>query len=465
MAAHGVTFMTTTKRSLSLALRGPAMLLVPRTCILWSVLLTVAFAAVGQTANRPIPVGGALDGFRHRVVVTTDIGGTDPDDFQSMAHLLLYADVLDVEGLISSPFDQGGKEHILRVIGAYERDYPNLSTYSDRYPKADALREITKQGGRQIAPYGGLRGTSEGSEWIVRCARRDDPRPLHVLVWGALEDVAQALHDAPDILPKLRVYYIGGPNKKWGPDAYHYVATHFPTLWIIEANSTYRGYFVGGNQTGEWSNAGFVEKHDAGKGALGSYFAEHLGGTIKIGDTPSVNWLLKGTPDDPSLPGWGGRFVRAWDRPYAAFKRLTTADDRIELFGIVELILAVGTDAPASPEDRMVVANQSLIGHRDGQGNLRFRFCPRDPKAFAYKISSNVATLDGKTGEITAFSPPPSAALRPSPKYPNWWTDDPSPAMAEGVHHGARSVSQWRENYLLDFAERMIRCARPAPRP
>jgi hypothetical protein len=419
-----------------------------------------ALTSLGQTTN-PTPLRGALDGVRHRVVVATDIGGTDPDDFQSMAHLLLYADVLDIEGLISSPFDKGGKEHILPVIDAYDRDYPNLRTYSEKYPAPDALRAMTKQGGKVIPPYSGLRGTSEGSDWIVRCARRDDPRPLHVLVWGALDDLAQALHDAPDILPKLRVYYIGGPNKKWGPDAYHYVATQFPTLWIIEANATYRGYFTGGNQVGEWSNVGFVAQHIAGKGALGTYFAEHLGGVIKMGDTPSVNWLLKGNPDEPNSPGWGGRFVRAWDRPYAQFDRLTSAEDRIELFGLGELVLPLGPGTPAKPEGRMELGNQSLVGYADGQGHLRFRFCPRDPKVLDYKISSNVPALDGKTGQITAFAPPPSAALNPSAKYPNWWTDDPSPAMAEGIHHGARSVSEWREAYLRDFAERMLRCARP----
>ena len=36
---------------------------------------------------------GALAGHRHRVVVSTDVGGTDPDDFQSMVHLLVYADM------------------------------------------------------------------------------------------------------------------------------------------------------------------------------------------------------------------------------------------------------------------------------------------------------------------------------------------------------------------------------------
>lgn len=419
--------------------------------------LLLAAAAAGAMVG-----GGALDGQRHRVIVTSDIGGTDPDDYQSMAHVFLYADVLDLEGLISSPFERPGKDKILEVVDAYAQDFPRLRSYSERYPHPDALRAMTKQGGIRPAPYSGLRGTTEGSEWIVRCARRDDARPLHVLVWGALEEVAQALHDAPDILPKLRVYYIGGPNKKWGPDAYQYLADNFPTLWIIESNSAYRGYFTGGNQEGEWGNAAFVAQHVAGRGALGTYFAEHLGGTIKMGDSPSVNWLLRGTPGEPGWPGWGGRFVRAWERPFVRHDRLTTAADRIEVFGILELVLPLGPDAPANVEGRMLVTNQALVGFPDGRGNLRFRFCPRDPKGFAYEIQSNAPALNGRKGEITAYLPDPAVALTPSDRFPNWWTDDPTPALAEGMHHGAKSVSQWREPYLRDFAARIARCAHAA---
>jgi hypothetical protein len=43
------------------------------------------------------------------VIVSTDIGGTDPDDFQSMVHLLVYADTFDIEGLLSSPYGPGRK--------------------------------------------------------------------------------------------------------------------------------------------------------------------------------------------------------------------------------------------------------------------------------------------------------------------------------------------------------------------
>jgi hypothetical protein len=35
-----------------------------------------------------------------------------------MVHLLLYADVLDIEGLVSSPYGPGRKEDILKVIGS-----------------------------------------------------------------------------------------------------------------------------------------------------------------------------------------------------------------------------------------------------------------------------------------------------------------------------------------------------------
>ncbi len=149
---------------------------------------------------------GALDGFRHRVIVSTDIGGTDPDDFQSMVHFLLYADVFDVEGLISSSaIGPGRKKDILTVIDCYEKDYENLRAHSDKYPTPKTLRALTKQGETQVAPYAGVRFATEGSDRIVHCARRDDPRPLYILGWGGIDDIAQALHDAPDILPKLRV--------------------------------------------------------------------------------------------------------------------------------------------------------------------------------------------------------------------------------------------------------------------
>lgn len=398
----------------------------------------------------------------HRVIVSSDIGGTDPDDFQSMVHLLLYADTLDIEGLISSPYGPGHKKHILQVIDQYEKDYPSLRSYSDNYPPADSLRAITKQGETAIVGYRGYGEPSEGSNWLIDCARRPDPRPLYVLVWGGLEDVAQALHDAPDILPKLRVYWIGGPNKKWSPDAYQYLVDHHPNLWIIESNASYRGWFNGGIQDDEWSNNGFPHYHIAGRGAMADFFMNQLGGTIKMGDTPSVAWLLSSdNPEDPSTACWGGQYIRAWKRPHYHFTGMPTARDSMEEFCIMELVLPLKPGRTSSDSAFLKVDNQALTGYFLQDDSVRFRFSPKSAKQFDFTIESTLAEIDGKSGSVQVYVPAASLAQTPSKALPNWWTDDPDRTKAEGEHIGAKTVSQWRLEFLTDFAKRMQRCSVP----
>lgn len=415
-------------------------------------------------AQEPPPkiAGGALEGERYRVVVSTDIGGTDPDDFQSMVHLLLYADVLDLEGLISSPYGPGRKQHILDVIDCYEKDYQQLRTSSVKYPTAAELRAITKQGQTEEAPYEGFSQPTEGSEWIVACARKKQVRPLFLLVWGGLEDLAQALHDAPDILPNLRVYWIGGPNKKWSVNAYQYLVNNHPKLWFIEANDTYRGWFVGGNQAGQWGNENFVQQHIAGRGALGNFFATQLGGKIKMGDTPSVAWLLRGNPWDPSQPSWGGQFVRAWQRPFLKLNRMPSEQDQMELFGVLEIELPFELNEKAKPHATIEVENQKLKGDFQN-GVVRFRFCPKSAKRFEFNVESNIGTLHGRKGAIQVFRPTENyTAARPWPEATDWWTDDPSTKYLEGPHMGARTVNRYREQFLDDFASRMRRLGQAA---
>lgn len=389
--------------------------------------------------------------------MSTDVGGTDPDDIQSMVHLLVYADCFDFEGFVSSPYGPGRKKDILVAIGAYAKDYPNLKTHSKKYPEPDALRAITKQGAVEPPGHTGIAKSTEGSRWIIESARRNEARPLHVLVWGGIEDVAQALHDAPEILPKLRVYWIGGPNKKWSVDAYNYIERNHPRLWMIEANATYRGWFVGGNQKGEWGNKNFVKTHVAGHGALGKHFVDAKK-DLKMGDTPSVARLLRGVSSDPSKPGWGGQFVRIWKERRTIFHRHTTENDECEAFGVVEFVLPKPEGFTHRHSAQMIFSKGRPPSQGVDEGNaLRFRFSPRDAKVWSYVIKSDFPELNGQSGKFTAALPSSAKTKQTARTHPNWWIDDPDPAAAAGIHAGAKSVNQWREDFLGDFATRMDR--------
>ncbi len=257
------------------------------------------------------PRKGALDGSRFRVVVSTDLGGSDEDDIQSMIHFLVYSDLFDVEGLVSSPPGGGRATDILRVIDVYAKDYPNLKSHSKRFPSPDRLREITFQGAESKAPAAGYRekGT-KGSEWIAaRAMDESDSRPLYVLVWGSITDVAQALHDHPEIKKNLRVYFIASWNRHMDQAAFRYIDQSHQDTWMVYSDTTFRGWYMGGDQKGDLGNREFIKTHLKGHGALGDAFAPLKKGSIKMGDSPSVAFLLKGRPDDPTRPGWGGQFV------------------------------------------------------------------------------------------------------------------------------------------------------------
>jgi hypothetical protein len=402
---------------------------------------------------------GAVAEPRPRVVVSTDIGGTDFDDFQSLAHLLIYADAVGLEGLIASPWGAARhrKENILKVIDRYEIDFPKLKTCSAFYPAPDRLRALTKQGGTDSADLRGWGERTEGSDWIIRCAHRDDPRPLWLLVWGGIDDLAQALHDDPAIKTKLRVYFIGGPNKKWSATAYDYIAREHRDLWIIEANSTYYGWFEGGDQTADLDNASFIPAHVQGRGALGDFFAG-ISPKVKMGDTPSLAYVLGRTPEDPRADSWGGHFVRAWDRPRVVFDRAPTAADVVETYAIVDLVYRPVGAAPTGAKATLVVDHQEFAGFADTAGAWHFLFSPKEPKTWSYAIASNHPGLAGQTGAFTSKLPAPELAEKPSAQFPHWWTDDPDPRWTEGAHQGAKTVSRWREASLRDFAARLERC-------
>lgn len=246
------------------------------------------------------------------MIVSTDIGGSDPDDYQSMVHFLLYADRFEIEGLISSPPHEGRKKHIEEVLDAYAKDYPQLSQYGD-FPTAEELRQVTKQGAVDSLATAKPTELSKGAQWIIQKAKEDE-KPLYVLVWGSITDIAQAVHADPSIKKKLRVYSIGSWNTRLDPNSRDYLYQNHPDLWWIENNTTFRGMYMGGLQGGDYENTAFVEKHVKGHGALGELFWEKKK-DIKMGDTPSVLYMLSGNPADPTDESWGGTFVKTAHGP------------------------------------------------------------------------------------------------------------------------------------------------------
>ena len=424
----------------------------------------------GLVAAACLVLAAAEAAARPRVIVSTDAGGTDYDDLQSLVHLFLHADVVDIEGLVSSPYGPGRARHIHDVIDVYARDHARLAHHSADYPHPDALRAVTVQGALESAGAAGFAGPTEGSRWIIERARRDDPRPLWVLVWGGIDDLAQALHDAPDILPKLRVHFIGGPNKKWSAPAYDLVVRECPELWIIESNSTYRGWFTGGDHAGDLGNDTFVERHVAGHGALGDYFARGIAfrgeprARLKMGDTPSLAYLLHGDAGRPAAGSWGGAFVRAWSRERLVWRRPPTAADVVETFRTVELVLdSSATDDPTVTAT-LDLEGQRCPGSRAADGRWHFWFCPKESRTWRYAITSGDQAIDGVAGTFRSESPAPHRRHEPAAALPNWWTDDPDPLVAEGPHQGAKTVSRWRGEYLAEFAARLDRC-RPDTSP
>lgn len=414
----------------------------------------VFLAAILLFTQHSSETGSSPEG-KSRVIVSSDIGGTDPDDFQSLIHYLMYADRFHTEGLISSPYGDGRKEHILKIIDLYESDLPKLRVHAP-FPEANELRSVVRQGAVDSAPPKGWSAPTEGSEWIIERAKAESDQPLWILVWGGLEDVAQALHDAPEIANTIRVYWIGGPNKKWSVNAYLYIARNFPNLWIIEANSTYRGWFIDADKDEKYDNKLFYEKVIIGRSAMGKDFGSYYKGELKMGDTPSVAYLLDGDPENPSGESWGGSFTHLPYSAYRSFDRPTTLSDSAPSYSVIKWIMKASPPFENNaPYLWMEIDDQRIDGYWDGDSAFRLRFVPKRPGKWNYRIHSSANELDGQTGNFTSFNPwpgdPDQQNIQP---LNNWWSDKQDDSLYLGDYQGAKTISKWRKAYLSDWEER-----------
>jgi hypothetical protein len=315
-------------------------------------LTTIVIPGAGSAAVAPS--GGA----RPRVIVSSDfppldvIPGkscngapprrcSDPDDVQSMVRLLLYANDLEVEGLVASAAtfaNTATKQNILDILDLYDQVDENLRRHDSRYPAADKLREVTWQG--RDGAWGtsdfnvkapaldsilGEGKDSEASDAIIRVVDRPDPRPVWFCAWGGSREVAQAIWkvratrspaELERFLGKLRLYLIARQDMtaQWLLDS-------FPRLFVILSTKNYQGMFWNAPNSDArladlaWIDANIREGH----GPLGAAYPrsgwDPAAPGVQEGDTPSFLHLVSAVrglndPEQPSQAGWGGRFVR-----------------------------------------------------------------------------------------------------------------------------------------------------------
>ncbi|MGE9310124.1 nucleoside hydrolase-like domain-containing protein [Niabella sp. CJ426] len=397
-----------------------------------------------------------------RILISSDIGGTDPDDNQSLIHLLMYSEKFRLEGLVSSPsFGEGSKEEILKTIDLYEKDLPQLSRYQEGLADPEFLRSITKQGRKGAAPFKGYSQPTEGSDWIITCAMKQEKEPLWILVWGGLEDVAQALHDAPGIQDKIRIYWIGGPNKKWSANAYAYIAANFPRLWFIENNSSYYGFFSHSDEPDSVTASSYYDQYIKGNSFMGKDFINYYKGEIKMGDTPSLLYMMDGNPKDPTRESWGGSFAKISYSPRTILEHTTTNKDTVAYCSILEFRFTVPNTKAVKdsvyfwmevPYGNTV---QKWPGYYTGNGVFSLRYIPKKAETLHYTFTSDIKELDGKKGTIVVANLWPGKRGAADYRLGNhWYSDKPDTGLYFGKLQGGKTISKWRNAILTDWAGR-----------
>lgn len=417
-------------------------------------LLLVLLPIIGFS-QQPIPV-------KPRILISTDIGGTDPDDNQSMSHLLMYSDMFTIEGLVSSPsYGTGNKEEILRMIGLYEKDLPKLQEHKNGFPAPDYLRSITKQGRKGNAPYIGYTTATEGSDWIIQCAKEKTSQALWLLVWGGLEDVAQALHDAPEIRDNIKVYWIGGPNKKWSANSYAYIVENFPDLWFIEVNSSYYGFFSNNQEIDRVKPSEYYEQHIKGAGHLGADFKSYYNGEIKMGDTPSLLYMMDGDPNNPTRESWGGSFDKIDYSARVVYNRTTTKKDTVAFCSLIEFHLK----GPENDIPKNTICFSMDVGYRNsiqkwpgyylGNGNYVIKYAPKKAETLTYEITSKIPELNKLTGSLVITNLWPGKKHNTDYLLGNtWYSDKSNPELYDGKIQGGKTLLKWKNDVLIDWSKR-----------
>lgn len=240
---------------------------------------------------------------RVRIIVSTD-AACEADDPFAIAHALL-SPKMDVKAVVAEHF---------HGAGTMERSHAAASKLLDLMKSAVPVLH------GQVWPK--VAGEiSEGAQYIIDEARREDSRPLFVLCMGAMTTAAAALAAAPDIADRLTIVTIGGRaygkgawafrEFNWGndPDAVNFILGEADVpVWQIPI-SGYGMIRVGlaelQHKVAPCGEVGAYLLRQMDEYNNGPYAGWTAGESWSLGDNPSVAVVLH--------PGCGeNRMQSAW---------------------------------------------------------------------------------------------------------------------------------------------------------
>ena len=265
-----------------------------------------------------------LSDTRPRVIIISDIkvGTGDPDDRQSMAHLMMYANEVDIRGIWPDTLD-GGVQGTQMVLDLYEEDYTNpaYTFQALEYPSPSHLR--TKL----------FTSHDQAITAIKEEAGLDDPRPIYLLLWGGTHRVPQSFEKLTSAeQSKIRLISIGtylldnaladGDGQKynwnaWG-EARMDIWNRFPDLWWLEMDWSWNGMAFNKDLRVADEAVALNDFLAQKAGALGAHIKEVFPRYFRSLDTNSLLYLLdeSNNLDDPTQGSWAGRYYSPFpDRP------------------------------------------------------------------------------------------------------------------------------------------------------
>lgn len=260
---------------------------------------------------------------RPRVFVFTDINidSGDPDDRQSLIHLLWYANELDIQGIVPDRWDARGLEACQMAVAAYEKDYNEYQFGKKGYPTPAAVQKS-------------LAVDFDDAVILFQETAADENSPLYVLIWGNMVNFGKILSTNPELAKNIRVITIGThlmmeeyrqhipenwettekpcEQYNWNGHGRNEIFNdpHFTNMWWLEINWTYEGMF-----TGEEPAEMFHKLSEFG--SLGRHIKEVVKNEpwaqyFRVGDTPSVLYVIDPNHDleNPSETSWAGKFIQ-----------------------------------------------------------------------------------------------------------------------------------------------------------